>query len=257
MMTLIRNGKNVPSLFVCQARMLLALVVLSITVSTTNAFTGFLRGLAATNDNMAEPQPNKVLVTGASGKTGRLVLKKLEQDPRYEAKALVRSESSAKKLMRDPDIQCPLEHIVISDVTSDTFEEDSPNGLGNQHGEYAAMISCTSAVPRISRGSLLKSVAKIPINFVRRKKLVNFRDFRFKWRYGGYPEKVDYVGQIKQINLAKKLGMPQVIVVSSMGGTDPSNFLNMVGKNKDGSGNGDILQWKRKAEKYLIEVRWN
>ena len=40
-----------------------------------------------------------------------------------------------------------------------------------------------------------------------------------------------------------------------MGGTDPSNFLNTIGKNKDGSGNGDILLWKRKAEKYLVEVR--
>jgi len=39
-----------------------------------------------------------------------------------------------------------------------------------------------------------------------------------------------------------------------MGGTDPSNFLNTIGKNKDGTGNGDILIWKRKAEKYLIKV---
>jgi uncharacterized protein YbjT (DUF2867 family) len=38
-----------------------------------------------------------------------------------------------------------------------------------------------------------------------------------------------------------------------MGGTDPGNFLNSVGKNRDGSGNGDILLWKRKAEKYLVE----
>jgi hypothetical protein len=41
---------------------------------------------------------------------------------------------------------------------------------------------------------------------------------------------------------------------SSMGGTDPDNFLNKVGKNPDGSGNGDILLWKRKAERYLVNV---
>ena len=41
--------------------------------------------------------------------------------------------------------------------------------------------------------------------------------------------------------------------LSSMGGTDETNFLNSIGKAKDGSGNGDILIWKRKAEKYLIE----
>ena len=39
-----------------------------------------------------------------------------------------------------------------------------------------------------------------------------------------------------------------------MGGTDPNNFLNKVGKKSDGSGNGDILLWKRKAERYLVNV---
>ena len=39
-----------------------------------------------------------------------------------------------------------------------------------------------------------------------------------------------------------------------MGGTDPTNFLNSMGKTKDGSGNGDILLWKRKGEKYLVDV---
>ena len=39
-----------------------------------------------------------------------------------------------------------------------------------------------------------------------------------------------------------------------MGGTDENNFLNTIGKDKDGKGNGDILIWKRKAEKYLVEV---
>lgn len=56
-----------------------------------------------------------------------------------------------------------------------------------------------------------------------------------------------------QIDLAKKIGIKHVVVVGSMGGTDPSNFLNSVGKNADGSGNGDILLWKRKAEKYLVD----
>jgi hypothetical protein len=37
-----------------------------------------------------------------------------------------------------------------------------------------------------------------------------------------------------------------------MGGTDPDNFLNQVGKNADGTGNGDILLWKRKGEQYLV-----
>jgi len=37
-----------------------------------------------------------------------------------------------------------------------------------------------------------------------------------------------------------------------MGGTDPENNLNKLGRDSDGGG-GNILLWKRKAEKYLID----
>jgi hypothetical protein len=194
--------------------------------------------------------PMKVLVTGAAGKTGRLILKKLEENPRFEPKGLVRTEGSARKLLDDREIKCPLEHMVISDITSPTFEDDMPSGLRGMD----AMVICTSAVPRISRLSLAGAILKAPWNMVRRKAPVDFRKLQFKWKNGGYPEVVDYHGQVAQIELAKKLGMQKVVIVSSMGGTKPENFLNRVGKKKDGSGNGDILLWKRKAEKYLVEV---
>ena len=57
--------------------------------------------------------------------------------------------------------------------------------------------------------------------------------------------------------MAKKIGIKHVVVVGSMGGTEPDNFLNAVGKNADGSGNGDILLWKRRAEKYLVDSGLN
>ena len=41
--------------------------------------------------------------------------------------------------------------------------------------------------------------------------------------------------------------------LSSMGGTDPNDFLNSFGKDKNGEGDGDILVWKRKAERYLVD----
>lgn len=40
-------------------------------------------------------------------------------------------------------------------------------------------------------------------------------------------------------------------MVSSMGVLDENNFLNQIGKDSNGEGHGDILIWKRKAEKYL------
>lgn len=57
---------------------------------------------------------------------------------------------------------------------------------------------------------------------------------------------VDWLGQKLQIDAAKTAGVKQVILISSMGGTDPNHFLNTMG---DG---GNILQWKRKAEQYLM-----
>jgi len=193
-------------------------------------------------------QPKKVLVTGAGGQTGRLVLKKLEEDSRYEPKALVRTEVSAKRLLQ-ADINVPLEHMIVSDITSPTFEEDLPSGLEG----LEAMIICTSAVPRISQKSLVKAMLLAPFNMVRLKKPIDFRSLQFKWKYNGYPEMVDYYGQVKQFNLAKKLGVKHIVLISSMGVTDRHHFLNNVGKKRDGSGNGDILVWKRKAERYLVE----
>jgi NAD(P)H-binding len=215
----------------------------------------FLAHAFSRQDPQSSKPATRVLVTGAAGKTGRIVLQKLESDPRYEPKALVRTEKSARSLVQS-EVKCPLAHVVIADVTSPTFLDDLPALHHRGLDGLEAMIICTSAVPRISRASLVAMLCKAPWNFIRRRPLVDFRSLQFKWKHGGYPELVDYRGQVAQIELAKLLGIKHVVVISSMGGTDPNNFLNSVGKNKkDGSGHGDILLWKRRAEKYLIEVR--
>jgi len=191
----------------------------------------------------------KIIVTGAAGRTGKLVFTSLEKSSEYAPVGLVRTERSAKKLYND--VKCALEHVCICDVTQldPTTDSGVPQGLAGAE----AMIICTSAVPKISKRSLLRQFAKVPINLIMRKKAFDFRGLRFQYAPKQYPEMVDYVGQVAQIDLAKKLGIPHVVVVSSMGGTDPSNFLNQIGKDKDGNGNGDILVWKRKAEEYLVQ----
>ena len=69
----------------------------------------------------------------------------------------------------------------------------------------------------------------------------------FDYPEGQYPEQVDWLGQKAQIDAAKSAGANQVVIVSSMGGTDPGNRLNQLG-------NGKILIWKRKAEEYLMQA---
>ena len=203
-------------------------------------------GFSATSASSNPPQT--VLVTGASGRTGSLVFEQLLEDPRFTPKALVRSVSSGKKL-RKVVPSADLSKIVVCDVTTLDADDALPTGLEG----CESMIICTSAVPVVSKLSILKAVLKVPFNLVRRKKALDFRSLRFKWKNNGHPEVVDYNGQVAQIKLAQKLQMKQVIIVSSMGGTEPTNFLNSVGKKPDGSGNGDILLWKRKAERYLVE----
>lgn len=198
---------------------------------------GYCNGLSST------AQPPKVLVTGASGRTGKLVFETLLKDSRFEPLALVRSEKSGKKL-RKAVPQTELNQVIVCDITK-------PDQLSNIPA-CDAMVICTSAVPTVSKRSLLVNFLKIPFNVVRGKKAIDFRSLKFVWKNNGYPEKVDYEGQIAQIDFAKKSGIKHVVVVSSMGGTDPSNFLNSVGKRPDGT-RGDILLWKRKAEKYLVE----
>jgi len=213
-----------------------------------------LRAGAFSGAPQSSKNPVKVLVTGAAGKTGRIVLSKLEQDHRYEPMGLFRTERSARKIVKNDDTLCPLEHVVVADVTSSTFLKDLSEGTGLENIE--AMIICTSAVPRIRKRSLAAMLVKAPWRALRGEPAVDINSMRFAWKHGGYPEKVDYRGQIAQIDLAKKLGIPHVVLVGSMGGTDPENFLNTVGKtttkSNDKEGNGDILLWKRRAEKYLV-----
>lgn len=196
------------------------------------------------------PPKQNVIVTGAAGRTGQLVFASLMRSSQYYPLGLVRTEKSAKKLMKEVD-SCGLEHVWVCDVT--TLDPEGSAGFPNGIADAEAMIICTSAVPKMKKRSLAKALLKAPFKSIRGKKPFDFRDLQFYYNEGQHPENVDYKGQRAQIDLAKKLGVKHVVIVSSMGGTDPDDFLNTLGKDKNGNGNGDILIWKRKAEKYLID----
>ena len=71
--------------------------------------------------------PTKIIVSGAAGKTGKLVFSKLEKNPAFIPVGVVRSEKSAKALLKD--VKCDLEHLVIADVTTWNNETAVPSGL--------------------------------------------------------------------------------------------------------------------------------
>lgn len=101
-----------------------------------------------------------------------------------------------------------------------------------------ALVIATSAVP------VIRYLSLIPVFWA---KLTGKEGVRpeFDWKGNQMPEQVDWLGQKAQIDAAVAAGIKHVVLIGSMGGTQPENMLNKLG-------NGNILLWKRKAEQYLI-----
>ena len=157
----------------------------------------------------------RVLVTGATGRTGSLVLKKLRDEPdKFEAIGLARSPNKVEELFGST------EGFVIGDIKDRSSLDSAISGCD-------ALVILTSAVPKMVTPP---TSGKPP---------------QFAYEPGGMPETVDYYGQKNQIDAAKDAGVKHIILVGSMGGTVPNHPLNQIG-------NGKILIWKRKAEQYLI-----
>jgi len=116
------------------------------------------------------------------------------------------------------------------------------------------LVLCTSAVPKIKFFSIVKVLF-----FKIFGKLLSFFGIKtqarpeFYFLKNGDPYNVDWLGAKNQIDAAVKAGIKHFIFVSSMGGTQPENFLNTIGKIPGDDKSGNILLWKRKAEEYLIK----
>ncbi|XP_056684777.1 uncharacterized protein At5g02240 isoform X2 [Spinacia oleracea] len=157
-----------------------------------------------------------VLVTGAGGRTGQIVYNKLkERSDHFNGRGLVRTEESKQTIGGADDV-------FVGDIRD-------PDSIAPAIQGVDALVILTSGVPIMKPGS---NPAKERPEFC-------FAD-------GAYPEQVDWIGQKNQIDAAKAAGVKQIVVVGSMGGTNPNHPLNSLG-------NGNILVWKRKAEQYLAD----
>jgi len=107
-------------------------------------------------------------------------------------------------------------------------------------------VLCTSAVPKIKILSIIKTIIFKLFGRVSRPE--------FYFLPNGDPYNVDWLGAKNQIDAAQRAGVKHFVFLSSMGGTQPENFLNTIGKVKGDELSGNILLWKRKAEKYLIDA---
>lgn len=175
----------------------------------------------------------RILVTGAGGRTGRLVVEKLVATGRYDVRALVTSEKSKASLLKKVPM-LPEKSVFVGNV-------QQPDTLTKAFAGLVALICVTSAVPKLKIWSLFPFLfGKL---FGKKIKL------RFGWK-GSKPEQVDWDGQRNQFDAAKVAKAKKIVVVGTMTGTQKDSFLNSIGE-----GAGDqIVMWKRKAEVYLIDL---
>ncbi|XP_021289977.1 uncharacterized protein At5g02240 [Herrania umbratica] len=160
---------------------------------------------------------SSVLVTGAGGRTGQIVYKKLkERSDQFVARGLVRTPESKEKIGGADDV-------FVGDIRDPSTLVPAMQGVD-------ALIILTSAVPRMKPGFDPTKGGRP----------------EFYFEDGAYPEQVDWCGQKNQIDVAKEAGVKHIVLVGSMGGTNLNHPLNSFG-------NGNILVWKRKAEQYLAD----
>ncbi|KAL4420164.1 hypothetical protein ABPG77_008300 [Micractinium sp. CCAP 211/92] len=159
--------------------------------------------------------------------------KLLERPSDFKARGVVRSDKSAAQLR---GWGASDEQIVMGDLL-----ESGEEVLSKAMAGADALVIATSAVPKI------KPLSLIPVLLA---KLTGKQGVRpqFTFKADQFPEQIDWLGQKAQIDAAKAAGacVKKVVIISSMGGTQKDNFLNTIG-------NGNILVWKRKAEKYLVD----
>ncbi|KAL0338304.1 UNVERIFIED_CONTAM: putative protein, chloroplastic [Sesamum angustifolium] len=165
---------------------------------------------------MSDLSKSTVLVTGAGVGLAKLFTRNCRRSDQYTARGLVRTQESKEKIGGDNDVY-------IGDIRN--IENITPAIQG-----IDALIILTSAVPKMKPGFDPTKGGRP----------------EFYFEDGAFPEQVDWIGQKNQIDVAKAAGVKQIVLVGSMGGTNPNHPLNSLG-------NGNILIWKRKAEQYLAD----
>ena len=162
--------------------------------------------------------------------------KLLERSDEYEAVGVVRSDKAAAQLREWGAGESQI-------VNGDLLGAGGAAALAAALEGADRLVIATSAVPKI------KPLSLVPVLLAKLFRREGVRP-KFTFKAGQMPEQIDWVGQKMQVDAAAAAGVQKVVLVGSMGGTDRANFLNTIG-------DGDILVWKRRAEKYLVDLGLN
>jgi uncharacterized protein YbjT (DUF2867 family) len=159
--------------------------------------------------------PANLLITGASGRTGSLAFKRAASLPdHFHPRGLARSAEKIRSLF-DESHQFFVGSILDETVLRQALEN------------CQKLLIATSAVPMLKNNP--DGTSKQPPEFF--------------FKEGEEPEQIDWIGQKKQIDVAKESGVDHIVLISSMGVTMKDHPLNRL---------GNILKWKKQSEDYLM-----
>jgi len=241
-------------------------IIMFFLLVVTNA--GWIAALSMTSSASPVPtiaKPTKVVVAGASSSVGYFTFKKLlMRKNQFYPIGLVRDSrgyNALKKLGADDN------QIKICDITI----KESLIGIFDGVNK---VVICTSAEPLFK---LRYKVLNFLRGLIRKSRLPKTSEFYYA--KAQRPYEVDYLGQKNIIDECMKARVEHVVLLGNMGGgvdevnlfcircypTTPLNDdsllgyrgsrLNDVGRKKDDPDmkNGNILKWKRAAERYLMK----
>lgn len=176
----------------------------------------------------------RVLVTGATGKIGRRIVRRLLSRgiATFAVRALVRGEEAEQALRQHLGSLANCLEVCHGDIRNKDTLDYAFRGVD-------AVVIATGPSARVDIASLLGESAwgVVSLGFSSAKPTLWFED-----RVG--PRQIDWEGQRTQIDAAKAAGARHIVLLSSIGGTKLDHFLN--------EKMSDIAVWKRRAEHYLI-----
>ncbi|KAI3835784.1 hypothetical protein MKW92_025132 [Papaver armeniacum] len=157
--------------------------------SSSSSSVSFQRSCSSSSVVIVKASATTVIVTGAGGRTGQIVYKKLkERRDEFVSRGLVRTEESKGKIGGSDDV-------FVADIRDAESITPAIQGVD-------ALVIVTTAAPKMKPGF-------DPTRGGRPE---------FFFEDGANPEKVDWIGQKNQIDAAKAAGVKHIVLVVSMGG---------------------------------------
>lgn len=189
---------------------------------------------------LSNQSPINVVVTGAGSSVGYLVFKKLLENKKFCPIALVRDKKSVERLKK---LGAEPTQIFKGDVTN----KDTLKGLFN--GVNKVILCTSSRAKKRLRFRVRSLFARL---FRKQKPIPSGRDMFYP--KGQQPYLVDYIGQRNIIDAAIQNNVEHIVMLGNMGGYRGSK-VNEIGRDTRGDDpkKGNILLWKRAAERYLMK----